>query len=117
MPKGWSDEEIETAARMYAAGDSYRRIGQEIKKTGDAVRYYIRAHIELFPAPLEGKDILRGKASYRQITRYMRRCHDCGRPTTDYRCPRCWARLRSRGGYAPKGDASDMDTVTYGPAQ
>ncbi|MBD5416980.1 MAG: hypothetical protein HDR50_04830 [Desulfovibrio sp.] len=23
-----------------------------------------------------------------------RRCHDCGRPTNDYRCPKCWARLR-----------------------
>lgn len=117
MPKGWSDAEIETAARMYAAGESYARIGKEVEKTGDAVRYYIYAHRELFPEPLERKDILRGKASYRQITRYMRRCHDCGRPTTDYRCPRCWARLRSKGGYAPKGDASDADTVTYGPAQ
>ena len=46
-----------------------------------------------------------------------RRCHDCGRPTTDYRCPRCWARLRSRGGYSPTGEVSDMDTVAYGPAQ
>lgn len=117
MPKGWSDDEIETAARMYAAGESYARIGKEVGKTGDAVRYYIYAHRELFPEPPERKDILLGEASYRQITRYMRRCHDCGRPTTDYRCPRCWARLRSRGGYAPKGDASDMDTVTYGPAQ
>ena len=115
--KGWSEDELETAARMYAAGESYARIGKEVEKTGYAVRYYIRAHSELFPEPLEGKDILRGKASYRQITRYIRRCHDCGRPTTDYRCPGCWARLRSRGGYAPKGDASDMDTVTYGPAQ
>ena len=46
-----------------------------------------------------------------------RRCHDCGRPTTDYRCPRCWARLRSRGGYSPTGEVSDMDTVAYGTAQ
>jgi len=25
----------------------------------------------------------------------MRRCHDCGRPTTDFRCPKCWAKLRA----------------------
>ena len=117
MSKGWSDEEIETAARMHAAGESYRSIGEQLHKKADTVRHYIRAHSELFPEPMEKKDILRGKASYRQITRYIRRCHDCGRPTTDYRCPRCWAYLRSKGGYAPKGDASDMDTVTYGPAQ
>ena len=116
MSKGWSDEEIETAARMYAAGESFQRIGDELKKRADTVRHYIRAHSELFPEPLMKKKITRRQAS-RQITRYMRRCHDCGRPTTDYRCQRCWARLRSRGGYAPKDDASDMDTVTYGPAQ
>lgn len=117
MPKGWSDDEIETAARMYAAGESYRSIGEQLHKKKDAVRYYIRAHSELFPEPMEKKDILRGKASYRQITRYIRRCHDCGRPTTDYRCPGCWEKLRRKGGYVPMGDASDADTVTYGPAQ
>lgn len=24
-----------------------------------------------------------------------RKCHDCGRPTTNYRCSACWAKLRS----------------------
>ena len=23
-----------------------------------------------------------------------RRCHDCGEPTNDYRCPACWAKIR-----------------------
>ncbi len=25
-----------------------------------------------------------------------RRCHDCGRPTFNYRCEKCWAKLRGR---------------------
>ena len=25
----------------------------------------------------------------------QRRCHDCGKPTTDYRCPACWDKLRA----------------------
>ena len=30
----------------------------------------------------------------------QRRCHDCGKPTTDYRCPACWDKLRAgRDGY------------------
>ena len=29
----------------------------------------------------------------------MRRCHDCGRPTTDFRCPKCWAKLRANYEY------------------
>lgn len=115
--RGWNREEIETAARMYAAGDSYRVIGATIGKHPDAVRYYIRRHLELFISESERKGILQGKKAALPIPRYMRRCHDCGAPTTDYRCPRCWARLRRTGGYSPTGDVSDMDTVAYGPAQ
>lgn len=29
----------------------------------------------------------------------MRRCHDCGRPTADFRCPECWAKLRANYEY------------------
>lgn len=40
---------------------------------------------------------------------YSRKCHDCGKPTNDYRCPKCWARIR--------GDSvrsySDVDTEPY----
>ena len=25
-----------------------------------------------------------------------RRCHDCGKPTNNYRCEECWAKLRGR---------------------
>jgi len=26
--------------------------------------------------------------------KYTRRCHDCGRPTNNYRCDNCWAKIR-----------------------
>ena len=29
----------------------------------------------------------------------MRKCHDCGRPTSDYRCSKCWAKLREKYKY------------------
>lgn len=29
---------------------------------------------------------------------HMRKCHDCGKPTPDYRCPACWRKLRRRLG-------------------
>lgn len=116
--RGWSENEIETAKRMYAAGESCRSIGAAIRKHPDAVRYYIRTHIKFSPEPQGKSYIPQGnKALYKRKSRYMRRCHDCGRPTTDYRCPRCWDRLRRAGGYSPTGEVSDMDTVAYGPAQ
>ena len=33
-----------------------------------------------------------------------RACHDCGRPTTDYRCPACRAAFRQRHGVARDAD-------------
>ena len=79
--KGWSEDEIETAKRMYAAGENCRSIGAAIGKHPDAVRYYIREHIQFFPEPQGKSYIPQGeKALYKRKSRYMRRCHDCGRP-------------------------------------
>lgn len=115
--RGWSEDEIETAVRMYAAGELFINIGEAIHKPADTVNHYVRRHPELFISEPERKGILQGKKAALPIPRNTRRCHDCGRPTTDYRCPRCWARLRRAGGYSPTGEVSDMDTVAYGPAQ
>lgn len=115
--RGWSEDEIETAAQMYANGELLKSIGEAIGKYPDAVLHYIRRHPELFRSDAERRDVLQGKKAALPIPRYTRRCHDCGAPTTDYRCPRCWARLRRTGGYSPTGEVSDMDTVAYGPAQ
>lgn len=37
-----------------------------------------------------------------------RKCHDCGRPTTDYRCPNCRQRFLAKHGiHLSSVDASD----------
>lgn len=30
-----------------------------------------------------------------------RKCHDCGKKTNDYRCPKCLARWRAKHGVSP----------------
>lgn len=40
-----------------------------------------------------------------------RACHDCGRPTTDYRCPACLAAFRQRHGVA--ADAGCGEDLVY----
>ena len=60
--RGWTKDEIETAKRMYAAGDSCRSIGAAIRKHPDTVRYYIRTHIKFFPER-------RVRVTYRRATR------------------------------------------------
>lgn len=48
--------------------------------------------------------------------KFKRKCHDCGKPCNDYRCPECWAKLRHSGGYDSLDTAGDVETsrpVTY----
>jgi len=43
-----------------------------------------------------------------------RRCHDCGRPTTDYRCPACLAAWRRRNGVPGAGGEADEGYSAFG---
>lgn len=36
-----------------------------------------------------------------------RACHDCGRPTTDYRCPACREKFRQRYGVSTNADCGE----------
>lgn len=37
------------------------------------------------------------KAADAAVVTGKRRCHDCGRPTSNYRCEKCWTRRRGFG--------------------
>ena len=39
----------------------------------------------------------------------LRKCHDCGRPTTDFRCPSCRAKFRAKHGLAPMRSVFDEE--------
>lgn len=100
MSRPWTAEEDRKLQWLMSVGAETAQIARFFGRSQQAVCMRARS--------------IRTGGSQKEPTR---RCHDCGRPTTDYRCPRCWARLRSRGGYSPTGEVSDMDTVAYGPAQ
>lgn len=36
------------------------------------------------------------RAKEKEPSLYMRRCATCGRPTTNYRCTKCWSEIRSQ---------------------
>lgn len=38
----------------------------------------------------------KSKNPYHMPKIYKRRCHDCGRPTNNYRCKACWERIRGK---------------------
>lgn len=43
-----------------------------------------------------------------------RRCHDCGKPTSDYRCPACLARWRAKHGVPVNADGGEDAYPTFG---
>ena len=100
MSRPWTAEEDRKLQWLMSVGAETAQIARFFGRSQQAVCMRARS--------------IRTGGSQKEPTR---RCHDCGRPTTDYRCPRCWARLRRTGGYSPTGEASDMDTVAYGPTQ
>lgn len=100
MSRPWTAEEDRKLQWLMSVGAETAQIARFFGRSQQAVCMRARS--------------IRTGGSQKEPTR---RCHDCGRPTTDYRCPRCWARLRRAGGYSPTGEVSDMDTVAYGPAQ
>ncbi|MDR0339109.1 MAG: hypothetical protein LBH65_02400 [Desulfovibrio sp.] len=46
------------------------------------------------------------------IRLYSRRCATCGRPTNNYRCARCWRKLRGKYIEDPDELTADDDTWT-----
>lgn len=43
----------------------------------------------------------------------LRRCHDCGRPTSNYRCKRCWEKLRRDLDILPEEGLPDIEWLSY----
>lgn len=52
------------------------------------------------------REALREGASLRQTAK--RQCTDCGKPTTQYRCEKCWRKLRGFG-FEASGDGSEAE--------
>ena len=53
----------------------------------------VKVQRELANRPRSGKSL--GKDS--GPPKYSRKCHDCGKPTNNYRCDACWRRIRGFG--------------------
>lgn len=59
------------------------------------------------PKPVDAKR--KARTGVRNFgTGASRHCHDCGRPTNNYRCPDCWARLR---GSAVEAEESEWNAL------
>lgn len=87
LKKSWTPEE-DAVLKEHVGTMTFAEIGALLGRTDKSVK--ARAlHLSL-----------RGGAKPRppRLENVKRRCHDCGRPTPDYRCPACWRKLRRRLG-------------------
>lgn len=99
MSSSWPQEDVATLYRLLGEGKPFTEIADALHKPYRDVFGYVWRR----SGPRR-----RGKA--RSGNGHMRRCHDCGAPTTDYRCPACWAKLRRKGGYNLSDTVQDVET-------
>ncbi len=77
----WTKEEDEAVRAHYAGADTRLEVLAEAwERSVSAVKRR---------AKVLGLAEKRIPKSLQEAGADMRRCHDCGRPTPDYRCPRC----------------------------
>lgn len=72
------------------------------KETGRSLKYIRQNRLKLANATEEERAaITEAKKAARRTskdTKYARVCHDCGKPTNDYRCPTCLHKWRVKHG-------------------
>ena len=88
LKKPWTPEE-DAVLKVHVGTMTYAEIGVLLGRTDKSVK--ARAlHLSLRGGP---------KPRLPKPSAGHRRCHDCGRPTSDYRCSKCWAKLREKYKY------------------
>ena len=88
--------------------ESYRKYGakacaEKLGRTAESVRTHFR-RIRRF-LPRDGMD--EREREPEPVKPRMRRCHDCGCLTPDFRCPACWERIRTVYDYSFEDDPED----------
>ena len=93
----WTSEEDETLLRLRSLGWTYERCAGELpgrNKSSCSSRY-----LKLCK---EGSSDTHRQTAKRESSEQdelkplegRRRCHDCGKPTADFRCAECWKKIR-----------------------
>lgn len=107
--RAWTQDDVIRLVKLLRDGRTAEEAADALHRTAPAIWQYMRYHRQAFQGLPERRGGAR-RAAMMGSGAYMRRCHDCGAPTTDYRCPRCWAKLRSRGGYSTTDAVQDVET-------
>lgn len=69
------------------------------KACGDRWHYIKQKSEEGRKALLARREAREQTATSEAMTKHQRRCHDCGKPCTNYRCASCWQRRGRKLGF------------------
>ena len=106
----WTQDDVAKLVAMLRDGRTTEEAANALGRTVPAIWQYMRYHRQAFQGLPERRGGSRSRGAHMRGGVYTRRCHDCGRPTTDYRCPACWAKLRRKGGYNLSDTVQDVET-------
>ena len=106
----WTQNDVAKLVAMLRDGRTTEEAANALGRTVPAIWQYMRCHRQAFQGLPERRGGARGRAAMMGSGACMRPCHDCGAPTTDYRCPKCWAKLRRKGGYNLQDTVQDVET-------
>lgn len=108
--RAWTQDDVAKLVAMLRDGRTTEEAANALGRTVPAIWQYMRYHRQAFQGLPERRGGSRSRGAHMRGGVYTRRCHDCGRPTTDYRCPACWAKLRRKGGYNLSDTVQDVET-------
>lgn len=108
--RAWTQDDVIRLVKLLRDGRTTEEAANALGRTVPAIWQYMRYHRQAFQGLPERRGGSRSRGAHMRGGVYTRRCHDCGRPTTDYRCPACWAKLRRKGGYNLSDTVQDVET-------
>ena len=86
VPPPWTDADLGWLALNY------------IRLGGRACAEHLGRSLSAVQEKAKRLGVARGCAREKPLQAGMRRCHDCGKPTTNYRCPKCLSVWRRKYG-------------------
>lgn len=99
----WTKEQLEILRELYGKVPA-QVIARRVGRTTESVR--TKARKLGLVSGRTGDVLAPAEVAPVGVFLKLRRCHDCGRPTPDYRCPECWARIRGEEDFSLE-DATD----------
>ena len=108
VPSGpWSPEEDASLRRLALAGAAWEDIAEATGRSAGGCQSRARTLGLRRPKPASKGKARKPLPPPPPDMLSRRRCHDCGKATTDYRCPQCLAKWRAKNGVSPAAKEDD----------